>query len=567
MSRRYIDFAPKRRRAARVPTAPVEYPKTVERQHGTPAGAAGAATGRSGAAAAGYSDTAAAADDRKVAAEGRLGTATAVDGEVPVRVVPKKRSSTDVTEPRISVESERTVTVISAAEEGEMERGPAAAAEVPVRGDDAGTVAVKIGGANAPRNNVSRNGVLRSSVQGSNVSRNSTLRNSVSGNGVPRNGASGINSARITVGGGRRQGMADMSVPTGMRTKTTNTTARPAETANATAKARAARGARSTVPIGAVNSTRAAAMAAVGPVRSANTVVMPQKSHAAGKSSKPNRSQASRSATPEVSKELKAPDVPMELAQSGGLLDDPMERPISEFADLEVLAQEIEEVTRGGVVEEETQFVAAEESFSLRQQPQFGVIEDYQPKFVNTTVEKRPLSKATGAAEAQIVPSWEAMASVAVEEQVVPSKRTAEMKPKGKAAGKTARTGVNTGINSAVARRATQQTPPSQTPSLQPLQPPKAQFINQNKVPKRPLSGAEYAGGIRTTGAKTGAPEAASSPAGANAKVKTDARLVDEEVKPEKKKKGGSLGMVLAIVGTIILGAVVGTVAFLIMPR
>ena len=74
---------------------------------------------------------------------------------------------------------------------------------------------------------------------------------------------------------------------------------------------------------------------------------------------------------------------------------------------------------------------------------------------------------------------------------------------------------------------------------------PKSPFINKNKVTKRPLSKNVYEKKIVPTKEKTTGPVTIIS-------------------KPEKEDKAG---IVVAIILTIILGAVAGTIAFLLLPK
>lgn len=285
-----------------------------------------------------------------------------------------------------------------------------------------------------------------------------------------------------------------------------------------------------------------------------------------------------------------------EIPLDADLLNDPLERPISEFADLEQLAQEIEEVTRGGaVIEEETGVVSAG-SFSLQQEPEFGVVEDYQPRFIEAQVDKRPLSGTeaySNAMEAELTEVREqasqenlarakqakvkaaafgkpmrrvakagvaagvagvTMAGMAQGAQAASGVRraatgarvaTGTARTAAKVAGATARTasmakiangvtGASVHINSAAEQRAKMKIP-------------QAHFINQNKVAKRPLSKNAYT---------------------ARAEETTKPVAKDEPVQVVKsEKKGGTLGMIIAIIVTIILGAAAGTVAFLLLPR
>lgn len=76
---------------------------------------------------------------------------------------------------------------------------------------------------------------------------------------------------------------------------------------------------------------------------------------------------------------------------------------------------------------------------------------------------------------------------------------------------------------------------------------PKARFVNTEKVTKRPLSKNVYP-------KKVIVPEVAEKPS----------KPVTIINKPEKDSK---MGMVVAIIITIILGAAAGTVAFLLLPN
>lgn len=233
-----------------------------------------------------------------------------------------------------------------------------------------------------------------------------------------------------------------------------------------------------------------------------------------------------------------------------------LQKPISEFTDLEQLAQEITEVTdpaRESAVRAATMSVEAtssNQSFSLKQTPRYGVVENFQPKFVQTEVEKRPLSQKRVVAEAVAALSDDTLLeakstkittsfSSLVENPVENSARTSG----------TTKTTLASGANKtalasgAAARRATPgTTPPSQ------MNLPHAQFINQNKVAKRPLSKNVY----------QRAPETPKTEA---AKAGDSVKIVSE---PQKSHKAG---MFFAIIATILLGAVVGTVAFLLLPR
>lgn len=84
---------------------------------------------------------------------------------------------------------------------------------------------------------------------------------------------------------------------------------------------------------------------------------------------------------------------------------------------------------------------------------------------------------------------------------------------------------------------------------------PRAQFINQDKVKKRPLSKNVYQKQVATNKPVKSVKETP---------TKKNGKPVTIISKPEKDSK---VGMVVAIVLTIILGAVAGTVAFLLLPK
>ena len=160
-----------------------------------------------------------------------------------------------------------------------------------------------------------------------------------------------------------------------------------------------------------------------------------------------------------------------------------------------------------------------------------GEIEDLNAKFVMTDVPKRPLSEGSEPIAAQ-----EYLEEPAVEKELV---KTKPRKLGGRFRGMKAATKESTkktiktqakGAGTGVASGKTQGTP----------------FINQDKVAKRPLS--KRASAKKTVPAK---------------EITTD-KPVTIIAKP---KKDSRVGMVVAIILTIILGAVAGTVAFLLLPK
>ena len=188
--------------------------------------------------------------------------------------------------------------------------------------------------------------------------------------------------------------------------------------------------------------------------------------------------------------------------------------------------------------------VIVEEIFAEREEPagvskgrkgsKYGVVEDYQPKFVKTEVKKRPLgAKNTGVSGTKTAKSAKkpvAKASVA-------------------AGAKTGVAGARVSTGKTMTARpmtARPMTGSSVTKTNSPMVR-RTAFLNTNKIEKRPLS-----------------PKSAF--------VKRPVILPKEEPsKPvkiiEKPEKDSKAGLIIAIILTIILGAAAGTVAFLLLPK
>ncbi|MDO4612382.1 MAG: hypothetical protein Q4B29_02920 [Candidatus Saccharibacteria bacterium] len=157
--------------------------------------------------------------------------------------------------------------------------------------------------------------------------------------------------------------------------------------------------------------------------------------------------------------------------------------------------------------------------------PKFGVIEDFQPKFVKTDVKKRPLSSAPK----MMKPETETAASA----------KAKTVKASVKESMKTERV-----LENAVKKAE------KTTEDLEVVKIPKAPvktspFVNTDKVKKRPLSKNVYQKKVEVP-------------------VETPSGPVTIITKPEKDSK---VGTVVAIILTIILGATAGTVAFLLLPK
>lgn len=155
-------------------------------------------------------------------------------------------------------------------------------------------------------------------------------------------------------------------------------------------------------------------------------------------------------------------------------------------------------------------------TFSIKKEPEFGVIEDFRPKFVKTEVEKRPLSRGHFVGQKTELEKAKSknVSLKSVADAKKPTKKTAD------------------------AEKSTEK-------DKKTLKIPKSPFINQNKVTKRPLSKNVYEKKIEPTREKSTGP-------------------VTIIAKPEKEEK---TGIVVTIILTIILGAVAGTIAFLLLPK
>ena len=152
-------------------------------------------------------------------------------------------------------------------------------------------------------------------------------------------------------------------------------------------------------------------------------------------------------------------------------------------------------------------------------EPKFGVIEDYHPKFVRAEVPKRPL---------------------------------------GIAGGKTA---------SKVGKSPTSALNHHEEKSKTPAPFVRANFINTNKVEKRPLSSSgankrttSFKGSELTSKAEEPKETKAKKDTKKSKKAKEPVRIIDND-------KDSKAGMIVAVILTIILGAAAGTVAFLLLPK
>lgn len=158
-----------------------------------------------------------------------------------------------------------------------------------------------------------------------------------------------------------------------------------------------------------------------------------------------------------------------------------------------------------------------EKPFTLKDGPDFGVIEDLQPKFTKTEVQKRPLNNG----QSHFANNRGTLAEAKAQKVGVRSAPRVVEKSVEKVTRET-----STSV------RASYQTPNSP-------------FINQGSVEKRPLSKNVYQKQVVTYEEKPAKP-------------------VTIITKEEKDKH---VSIVVAIILTIILGAAAGTVAFLLLPK
>jgi len=163
-----------------------------------------------------------------------------------------------------------------------------------------------------------------------------------------------------------------------------------------------------------------------------------------------------------------------------------------------------------------------------------GVIEDYSPKFVNTEVPKRPLSSGNGTMRS----SGETVGAAIGNSAASGKGELKEVKSKKigiRRAGKAVEKPVEKSAKKSVAAK--------QAKGV--YQAPRTPFINQNQVVKRPLSKNVYQKKIPAFKEETSGPVTIIS----------------------QPDKGKHVGLVVAIILTIILGAAAGTVAFLLLPK
>jgi len=203
----------------------------------------------------------------------------------------------------------------------------------------------------------------------------------------------------------------------------------------------------------------------------------------------------------------------------------PKKAPIKEVAPKKAVAaasakivKKTETVREEVTLQEDTLSVGAD-TFSLKKEPRYGVIEDFRPKFVKTEVEKRPLSRSHFANKRSELAEAKAK-KVGLKEVANPVEKPVEKSEKTEKVKKPAEDKVKMKI-------------------------PKSPFISQAKVTKRPLSKNIYERTVEPTEEVLTGPVTIIS-------------------KPEKDAK---VSLVVTIILTIILGAAAGTIAFLLLPR
>ncbi len=152
------------------------------------------------------------------------------------------------------------------------------------------------------------------------------------------------------------------------------------------------------------------------------------------------------------------------------------------------------------------------DDFSINDEPEFGVIEDLNSRFVSNSTEKRPLNEKKEVAKP---------VKVAKSKRLIGRKSKRDNEP-------------------AVSVKEERVSKAAETYKM-----PKSPFINQEKVAKRPLSGNVYQKEIIAPKEEKEGP-------------------ITIIAKPNKDKHAG---LIITIIITIILGAAAGTVAFLLLPK
>ena len=204
-----------------------------------------------------------------------------------------------------------------------------------------------------------------------------------------------------------------------------------------------------------------------------------------------------------------------------------------------------------GVTAKKVAVKANEDNFSIKGSPRLGVVEDYNPKFVNKNVPKRPLynesvSYATitdasrtsidGKSQDELIKakSQKVKKSLFGRKKKVDKKTVATKVAKTEAGASVSTNSSKGNINNIEALKVTATKSATNSP-----------FINREKVVKRPLSKNVYQ--------KSTSP-VKEAPKGPVTIISTS----------EKESK---MGLLVTIILTIILGAAAGTIAFLLLPK
>ena len=161
----------------------------------------------------------------------------------------------------------------------------------------------------------------------------------------------------------------------------------------------------------------------------------------------------------------------------------------------------------------EDKLEASAKTFAPAREPAYGIIEDYSPAFIPPAVEKRPLSTPRK-------PDATAAKAEKVRAPLFGHKKSAKEVIK-------------------------ESKPAEKEDEFATFKTPKTPFITTAKVEKRPLSKNVYQKPVATPEEQPSAP----------------VTIID---KPEKD---AHVGLIIAIVLTIILGAALGTAAFLLLPK
>lgn len=194
-------------------------------------------------------------------------------------------------------------------------------------------------------------------------------------------------------------------------------------------------------------------------------------------------------------------------------------KPVSQEAAPKVKKVAKPKVVREELIVREERLEVGADTFSLKKEPKYGVVEDYRPKFVKTEVAKRPLSRSHFAEKKSELAEAKAI-------KVAAKKIEKPAKPVEKPVEKSIET-------------------EKKAEDKAKMKIPKSPFINQAKVAKRPLSKNIYERTVKPTEEKPVGP----------------VKIISQ---PEKD---GKAGRVVAIILAIILGAAAGTVAFLLLPK